>query len=235
MSKPNWIIGALLFTSFILITLKPMANPDIKNWLTGRSYSSSDTNLALENQELKSNLAILQNLAQILPKTPVGAKLALVYARDPFNLKDEWTLTLGRVDGITLGSGVTLLPTNTTSTTKSPGVLIGKIKKVFNDTSLVQTIFDSNWKTAVKIGPDGVDALLVGGNEPKVTLIAKNATTTPGMAVYAASNDLPYGLAIGEVSAVSPSPDQLFREASLKLPYDVNDINSVFILPNNER
>jgi cell shape-determining protein MreC len=210
-----------------------MANPVIQNWFRGRE-TPDNIGLSIRNQELKAELAILNHLAQTLPQAPNNAQYALVYSHYPFNLKNELTLTLGARDGVTPNSPVTFVANRSASTLKSPGVLVGKIKTTFPNLSLVQTIFDPNWKSAVKVGPKAVDALLVGGNEPRLTLIAKGAVISANMPVYTASPDLPYGLAVGETTMPVLSADQLFWESTLKLAYDPNDINAVFVLlPNN--
>ena len=109
-------------------------------------------------------------------------------------------------------------------------VLIGDVDKVFDNTAAVQTIFDSRFRLAVRVGEGGIESLLMGGSEPRITLVPKNAEIRKGDIIYSAGADLPYGLPIGEVGEVQMSSDNIFKEATIIFPYDLSDYRLVFIL-----
>jgi cell shape-determining protein MreC len=114
-------------------------------------------------------------------------------------------------------------------------VLLGKTTRVFDTTSLVQTVFDDGWQSAVRVGRQGTDALLKGGSNPRLTLIGKTARIATGDIVYSASERFPYGLSIASVKDVKLSADRLFQEAELQFDYDLNDIRAVSVFNNNAK
>ena len=109
------------------------------------------------------------------------------------------------------------------------GILIGKVEKVFSNSALIQTIFDSSFKTPVRVGSGGYDALLMGGAYPKVAMIQKTAGIQPGDIIYSTSEGFPYGLPIAITESTTTSLDNLFQEAPLSVAYDINSIQTVFI------
>ena len=72
-------------------------------------------------------------------------------------------------------------------------------------------------------------ALLVGGLEPRLTLIAKDAKIASGDVVFSADQAFPLGGGMGSVRAVSKTGDTLLQEATLQVPYDIRKINIVLI------
>lgn len=106
---------------------------------------------------------------------------------------------------------------------------MGRIKEVFENDSLVETVFDSRFQLSVRIGAAGVNALLKGGNNPKLTLIPKDSKISDGDAVYSVSSDYPFGLTVGLARNIQLSSDQFFEEADLETAYNANDLQMVFI------
>jgi cell shape-determining protein MreC len=110
------------------------------------------------------------------------------------------------------------------------GMLIGQVQTVFENESLIQTIFDNNLKMPVRIGSTGTDGLLQGGADPVVGSIASTAAIAPGDVVYSAAPGIPYAQPIAEVVATSTSADSLFQQATLSFPYDINNVQTVLIM-----
>ena len=104
-----------------------------------------------------------------------------------------------------------------------PDVFIGRITRVYEDYSLVRTIFDPDWRLSVRIGENGINALLVGGPEPRLTTIDKNKILEEGSAVYSADREIPYGTLIGKIKKIIIAPSAVFQEAELELPYELNN------------
>jgi cell shape-determining protein MreC len=110
------------------------------------------------------------------------------------------------------------------------GTLVGKVTDVGGSSATVETLANPAWKTAVRIGTSSVDALLVGGLTPTLTLIPKNAPVGVGDVVYSVDQQLPYGLSLGTVAEVRDAKDGVLREATLAVPYTLSGLRSVSIL-----
>ncbi len=234
-SNNHWISGALIVILALLIFFAPSYGWKIRAWLspspgcpsgssagTCVSPSSSQADgqsLAAENDALKAQLAQLQVVASQLPTSTAGEVRAMVYSRYPMNFRNELFVNAGANDGIGPGAAVVF-----------QGMLIGQVRAVFPDQAVVQTIFDDTLKMPVRIGAAGADGLLQGGSYPFVGSIANAAPVAPGAIVYSAAPGIPYALPIATVAATSTSPDSLFQQASLDFPYDVNNIQTVFII-----
>lgn len=174
--------------------------------------------LLLENENLKAELAKLQSIKSQLPERPREFLRTVVYSRYPFNFKSEMLVGVNRDESVAVGKAVVF-----------GGVLVGEVQEVFGDTALVITVFDSRFKSAVRIGRGGADALFKGGSLPKIVLIPLGAKVAEGDIVYSASPDFPYGLPLGRVRDIKASSDNLFKEATLDLAYDINALQTVLI------
>jgi rod shape-determining protein MreC len=221
--RSNWFLGILAVFTAILVFIRPNYGWQLRRFLAPNFYGaqSSALDLALENERLKTELAKLKNIQSQLPTKPPEYIRAVVYSRYPMNFKNELTLSVGKNGGVSEGAAVVF-----------DGVLIGRITKVFDDTSLVETVFDGRFGAAVRIGSAGVDALLRGGSFPGVVLIPAKSDIKTGDIVYSASPDFPYGLPIAEIGEVKASSDRLFKEASLNFVYDINAVENVLVAKN---
>lgn len=219
----KWKIFLILISFLILIIA--FSRPDYFDGIRifgifGREKNivKEADNLAVQNLRLKTELDLLKNAREQLGENSEDGLAAAVYSRYPFNFKNELLFQVGEDNGIKGGEAVLWR-----------GILIGRIKSVSKKFSSAQTFFDSNVEIAVRIGEKGTNAVLKGGVSPKLTLISKDAEIKTGDSVYSASADFSYGLPIGKVSEVTISDGQLFKEASLDFPYDINQITFVSI------
>lgn len=219
--KNVWLPILLVAILAVLILFKPYYGWEIRKFFTLNPAPSGSiaADLAAENENLKAELAKLENIKSQFPERTPGFIGALVYSRYPFNFKNEFLLNVGAKDGVLAGRAVLL-----------EGVLIGKVSKVFDMTALAQTVFDGDFQAAVRVGAVGVQALLRGGVMPRLTLIPLTARVSAGDIVYSASPDFPYGLPVGEVGTISTSSDKLFREATVNFVYDINSVSAVLIV-----
>jgi cell shape-determining protein MreC len=210
----------LIFATAILVMVLfvPSLGWKVRAWLNPRTDTQTAAALSAQNEVLQAKLAVLQNVADQLPKESSSQIRAMVLSQYPFGFKNEMLLNAGAKSGVSVGKAVTF-----------QGVYIGSILGVFPDSSVVRTIFDPAFKMPIRIGSHGIDALLVGGSYPKATSIAKGVNVVSGDIIYAAAPGLPYGLPIGKVDATTVSADNLFQEASLSVVYDVNELQTVFI------
>lgn len=217
MTRSNWILLVLVAVLAVLIFFAPQLAWQLRTILAPQEADTGG-DLPLENAALRAELAKLQNIKSQLPEKPWNYTRAVVLSRYPLNFKNEFLVDTGRTQGVEKGEAVAY-----------DKVLIGRIENVFENSSLVKTVFDSGFQTAVRVGSWASDALFKGGLEPKLILLPLNAPIKNGDIVYSASPDFPYGLPVGEIKEVSSSVDKLFQEAELGFAYDINEIRTVFI------
>lgn len=224
MERENWFLALLVVGLVFLIVWQPQAGWGLQGFLFGGGAAAPSENekLSAENLRLKTELDVFQSIKNQLPDETANAEEALVYSRYPFNFKNELLINIGFSEGILFGQAVIF-----------DGFLVGEIGEVFDDASLVRTIFDRRWQSAVRIGKEGIEALLVGGNRPKLTLIDKKARIVAGDTVYSAAPNFPAGIPIAEVQAIEFSSDQLFQEATLRFSYEITGIRAVSVVKKN--
>jgi cell shape-determining protein MreC len=226
-SNSHWISGLLIIVLAALIFFAPSYGWKVRAWLSpapgtggGADGSQADGQaLVAENDALKAQLSELQVVASEMPTSTPNEIRAMVYSRYPMNFRNELLVNAGSNEGVTSGAAVVF-----------QGMLIGQVRTVFSDEAVVQTIFDGAFKTPVRIGAGGANGLLRGGSYPTVGSIAIAAAIDPGDIIYSAAPGIPYALPVAEVAATGTSPDNLFEQATLVFPYDVNNIETVLII-----
>ncbi len=220
------IIGIGLVLIIVLAVFFPHIAWRLQRWLSWNSGGdAAGIERALtENQSLKAELARFAPLAELLPsERRAGLRIAEVFSRYPFSVRNALVVSVGQKDGVRSGEPVFLASELGTSLP----VLVGIVSEVQRDTATVRTLFDPGFKAAVRIGETGADALFVGGPEPKLSLIAKDAAVQPGDVVVAASPELPLGAPLATVGILEPAEDQAFKNAAVIFGYDIAAIRVV--------
>ncbi len=175
--------------------------------------------LSLENQSLRAQLHAAQNAPSLIKQNNKRYIAAPLYSSYPLTISSKLLIGGGTAAGI-LDQATVLA---------APGIFLGQIERSQEQKAVVRTIFDPGWELAVKIGENQVDALLIGGQEPRLTLISKRKPLNEGESVYLVSRDFPHGLTLGTVAELRQSKDSLFFEGRLLLPYAIADLNQVYI------
>lgn len=140
-----------------------------------------------------------------------------IFSKYPFNNKHRITLSVGSEEGVVPAAIVTV----------GENILVGYIKEVTDRTSSAETIFDPSFQLPVRIGISEVDGMIQGGIEPKITMVEKTKRIQKGDVVVVTAEELPYGLKIGEINEVKDNPGSVFYEASMRLPYNINELREV--------
>jgi cell shape-determining protein MreC len=216
-----WILILCILVLAILVFFEPSYGWRLRAFFAPRNIiSSDDPTLPAQNEVLQAQVAQLQVVSSQIPRdtNPANEIRAMVYSQYPFGFKNQLLVNAGADAGVATGSAVIF-----------QGVFIGTVQAVFANSSAVQTVFDPNFKIPVRIGNAGIDALFVGGTDPRATSIAKNANIAVQDIVYSAAPGMPYGLPIAIIAATSTSADNLFQQASLNFAYDINNIQTVVI------
>ena len=173
----------------------------------------------LESQSLRAQLIAAQNRPGIVKEHGVGYLRAAVYSEYPLNNAGMVLIAAGTDEGVAPGMVVVA----------APGVFLGEVTKSYAHQSEVRTLYDPGWELPVKIGSGKVDSLMVGGHEPRLTLISKKKQTAVDTDVYLAAQKYSYGLLVGKVGDLVDSDKNLFQEAPLALPYLIGDLNEVYV------
>ena len=181
--------------------------------------SSELEQLADENARLKAELLFLMNEPELKPLPNRPELIARVHSTYPTNNRGLLVLNAGASHGVKPGMAVTV----------DGFTFLGVIEEVQESSSVVRTVFDTDWKLPVRVGPDAVDALLIGGRNPRLSLIVKSGNVTDGNNIVTASKEIPYGLKVGEVQGVTGNVGSAFQEGGILLPYESN-ISEVVIL-----
>jgi cell shape-determining protein MreC len=177
------------------------------------------TSLVLENQSLRAQLQQVKLAPSIIEQDHRRYILAPLYSSYPFNVSNQLLTAAGSESGVLEAATVFA----------APDVFLGQVTSVTEGKSVVRTIFDPGWELPVKIGEGKVDALLVGGQEPRLTLVSKRKPLIGGEPVYLASRDFPYGLMLGTVAELRQSKESLFLEGRLITPYTLADLADLYI------
>lgn len=171
----------------------------------------------------KSNLASLIQFN--LPEPPRLMKqsgremlVAKIYSTYPFNNRNLLTVNAGAESGVRIGMPATI----------EGKILLGQVIEVFENKSIIRTFFDKDFSLPIRIGEKEANALLVGGQDPRLSLIDKSSDIKEGDSVFSAGRDFPYGMAVGTVGIISSANSLL--EASLMTPYQISDLREVYIL-----
>ncbi|MDD5547516.1 MAG: rod shape-determining protein MreC [Candidatus Pacebacteria bacterium] len=185
---------------------------------------SNKEQLLLENESLRAKILELESLqSKTVKENGIIYKTAYAHLTYPFSHRNLFTINFGSNDGAERYMGVAA----------APGILMGQIMEVYPNISIVKSIFDSNFKTAVRIGDYGVDALFEGGNEPVASMVKKGKEIKVSDAVYSASADFPYGMKIGEIKEIlNSNKEGVFNKASVGVNYNLNEIREVFVITN---
>ncbi len=138
-----------------------------------------------------------------------------IFSTYPSNLRSSIIINKGSRDGVK----------EKMAAVKGKNILIGQVNKVYDSIAEIKTIFDPQWQLPVKIGEDKINGLFQGGNDPKVILVEKPVKA--GDPIFTASQDLPLNLKIGEVKEFQEKNGKSLGEASVNVPYSINDIDFV--------
>ncbi len=143
---------------------------------------------------------------------------ARIFSNYPFNIKNILTINSGFHEGVK----------NSMTAAQGQDIFLGQVAEVFENYSTVRTIFDPDWQLAVKIGQDKINGLFKGGNEPKITLIEKPIKV--GDPVFTAGPGVPLDLKIGEIGEIKEGAGGVFKEAIIKVPYNINQLEEINLL-----
>lgn len=212
---------ALLFTAFIIGAYLVCGGENVLSLrhrllsFAMESGTSEIDNLKIKNLELEAQLLNLK----IGNKETEGEKVAAkVYSLYPFANRSEIVINKGSSSGVEEGMAVVV----------ENKIMVGRVKRVYPNSAVVQTIFDKDFKTPVRIGESETDAFYDGGLTAKLSLIDSKSPAKEEDMVFTADKNLPYGLVLGRaVNITSGSP---LKEARLQPTYELKNLRNVVVI-----
>lgn len=166
--------------------------------------------LEKENEALRLSLLEQENDAVMDIK---------VYSSYPFNSRGEIAIAGGEDVEIKAGDTVVY----------AGNILIGQVRDVFGNSSIVTTIFDPSWQMAVRVGNGEADALMRGGNQLTLSLIPQDAFIEIGDIVVSADRNFPYGLELGTVKEIQNAQGDVFKEAIVEPTLNIKNLKNVTV------
>ena len=208
------LLVVAIFNSGSIFDKKLKVSSAINNFLASVLNSTGNLQERIEILEREN-----KHLKSMLDEGPTDDAKIKVYSSYPFNNRGEIAIAAGEDMGIKVGDAVVY----------GDNILVGRVRNVFENSSIVTTIFDPSWEVPVRIGQSETDALMQGGNELKLTLIPGGEYIQSGDVVVVAGETLPYGLEVGFVSDVENLPGEVFQDAILEPSFRINNLRDVSI------
>ncbi|MBN1469762.1 MAG: rod shape-determining protein MreC [Fusobacteriaceae bacterium] len=172
--------------------------------------------LKVENQRLKTIL----DLKQTAEREFIVANVSF---KDALSVYNEFVIDKGSEDGIRVGLAVV-----------KDEILVGRIKEVTKNNSIVELISKSGKYTSVVVGNNKHLAILKGNNSNTLTVenIETDALIKNGDKIYTSGiGDLyPKDFYIGQITKVQKKKEDLFQDIELRLPYNIFEVTQVMVL-----
>ena len=208
------VLSLIILAANFFFDLKLSLNRNVASAL-----NSITPNNGLERQVSLLEKEIANLKAQLFREIILPQESAIVYSSYPFNNKSEIIISWGTNDGVSVGDAVTY----------GTNILVGQVKEVTAENSVVTTIFDPGFETAVRIGAGATDGLMKGGNELTLSLIPQDMYLEVGDLVTTADKNFPYGLELGSVGKIENSEGDVFQEAILEPALKIKDLRDVTV------
>lgn len=227
MKSPRFFLTLFLTLLFLFLTffyrggingvLQEFRALNLSFWDRSFNYQKF-RDLSLENQGLLAKLGKLEK--EMVISDHFSYQVGQVYSRYPFNDRRFVVIDIGARDGIEPGMPVLI----------NENILLGKVKDVLRAQSVVETVFNPEWRSSVIIGSEAIKALLKGGTPPSLDLISRDADVNLGDEVLNISPDFPINLLIGTISETEPVLNEVWLSAGLATLYRLEDINKVLVV-----
>jgi len=183
--------------------------------------------LSFENARLKSSQDENTSLRRALNfklQSPLNLVPVELLTADPTGFGQSITLDKGSDDGVVVNQPVVI----------APGILVGKITKVYGGTSEAILITDPSIAVNAEVVDSGAKGLIRGehGLTLLLDLVTQNDLVKSGDQVITSglSGDFPRGLLIGQVSALRSKDTDLFQKAYVSSSADLRNLRFLYIV-----
>jgi len=170
-----------------------------------------------ENQTLRSEM-------KLAPKEKYDLEASFIIADDPDGQGNRFFIDKGRGSGIRENMPVIV----------SGSILIGKVSQVFPNTSQISLITDQDSAINAEVTDSAARGIARGtfGLGVALDMVSQADVVKEGDEVITSGlgKELPRGLLIGKIGAVSQSQDKLFQQASIISPIDFSELRVVNVV-----
>lgn len=189
--------------------------------LKNEELKIKNTNLKLKNEELKKIVNFKENNKYNL----ISSK---VIGRNNELVGQSLIIDIGSEDDVKVGQPAVIMD----------GILIGIVRQVYHNSSLIELLNDNNTKIAASIFNDKKSTGVVEGGyglSIKMKLIPRNEIVIVGDKVITSGleSNIPRGLLIGEVEVTENEPYQPFQTAIISPTANLSNISLVSIIISN--
>lgn len=143
---------------------------------------------------------------------------------DPTGFSQVILVNKGAADGINENSAVIV----------APGLLVGKVTKVYNSTSEVTLITDPSIIINAKVADSDAHGLIQGehGLGLSFGLISQNEVikTQDQVITSGLAGDFPAGILVGQINSINSSSADLFQRASVAPAADLRNLRFLFVI-----
>lgn len=175
------------------------------------------------NEYLEEENSRLRKLLEMRKSVKRSFKVAKVNFRDSITYHENIYIDLGSNQGIEENM-VVLSEKN----------LIGRVKEVHANDSLVELLTKNDIYTSVLSEQHEVLGVLKGNNSEILSLdnVSVDKKLEVGEKLYTSgiSDIYPKGLYIGEIAEIQETEDQLFKEVTVKQDFNIFDLNEIIIM-----
>jgi len=225
-----------LFNPFRGYILK--ATDNVADFFSGifsyRAIKETNEQLVFQNRSLKSLLnsfvelknenETLREALNLADKQKLSFILADVISRSPLNFSQSFTINKGSADKIVAGQAVIW----------GGQVLVGEIKDVADNSAVVRSVNDNEFRTSVFVGEKRIEAMFKGqGLEPaQLDLVSIKEEIKVGDRIITSGLDkkISRGLYIGEVKDVKKVEGKVFQTITIEPAFDWGQLEQVLII-----
>ncbi len=174
-----------------------------------------------------------------------AAKQENIALRKALNFAEESELTLipvsikvsdpsGLTQTVVIDRGADFQLKENMALVTSPGLLVGKITRVYSGSSVVTLITDPAVNINAEVAESEAKGLIVGahGLSLRFDLVTQNEVIKTGDQVMTSglSSDYPRGLLIGEITSISSGASDLFQKAYVTPAANLRNLRFLFVV-----
>lgn len=202
-------------------TLGSLTKLSSENNRLKKQLSELDAKLAERKEVEKENELLRQqlNFSKNQPFQLVGAQ---VIGYSPDNVRRNFSIDRGSADGVKVGQAVV-----------SSGVMVGKIDRVTDHTSIVFMLSDPEFRVQGLSQSARARGIVRGqlGSGLRFEQVGQNETLEINEYILTAGSEvIPKGILIGSVESVDKSDNEIFQAANVRPLVDYSRLEVVFVV-----
>ena len=175
-------------------------------------------------RDMKAENEILRRELSMLPRSKFDLDPARIISYDSRGHGNWIKIDKGEKHGVKIGMPIII----------SDSIMVGKVEKVFSESSQVILIISSQSSINSVVGATGTKGIIKGkyGLKMIMDMVLQTDPINIGDKVITSGvgSNIPRGLLLGTINEISLSPDRLFQQAVVSPALDFSRLNIVFII-----